>query len=247
MTIPSGYTALACGPRRALVRDDLVPVLGPWLLRAPLSPPPGATVLGGGRGATFRVALERGGAVIRFGRRGGIIGRFVREWYLDLSPRPWRELGASVIARRRGAPVPEVLAVGVHGWGVYRSVVVTDEIAGATTAFAALEAAAPGLARGAIAHAAGVAVARLHAAGVVHPDLNLTNVLVGREGATIVDLDRARVYAGAVAARTRLRSLRRLARSARKLDPVGAVVDAHVCSMFHAAYGEAARSDVCAP
>jgi 3-deoxy-D-manno-octulosonic acid kinase len=239
MTVPHGYTALAIGTRRALVRDELVPWLGAWLLRTPLAPPAGATSITGGRGATFRVVLADGeGAVVRFGRRGGIVARIIRTRYAGLRPRPWRELAVTLEARRRGAPVPEVLAACVHGWGLYRSAVVTRELPGVTPAFDALHAATSTDAREAVARAVGRAVAGLHAAGVAHADLNLSNVLVQGGEAAVVDLDRARLNPPGLGGRLRRRSLRRLARSARKLDPTGRVIDADVVRAFHRAYDD---------
>jgi 3-deoxy-D-manno-octulosonic acid kinase len=90
-----------------------------------------------------------------------------------------------------------------------------------------------------VAGAAGRAVARLHAAGVIHPDLNLGNILVGDGDASIVDLDRARIGRGPLVAWRRSRSLRRLERSARKLDPGGTLVGGDVRSRFHEAYARA--------
>jgi 3-deoxy-D-manno-octulosonic acid kinase len=238
MTVPPGFTALAVGSRRALVRDDLVPTLGAWLLRSPLAPPAGGVPLDAGRGAAFRFPLADGGAaVVRFGRRGGIVGRLVQTSYAGLRPRPWRELAVTLGARARGAPVPDVIAACVHGWGLYRSAVVTTELGGVATAIAALRAASGPAARQDIARAAGAAVARLHAAGVAHADLNLTNVVVGDGATTVLDLDRAWLARGALSALVRRRSLRRLARSARKLDPDGTVVDAAVVRAFRDGYG----------
>jgi 3-deoxy-D-manno-octulosonic acid kinase len=235
MTVPPGYTVLADGARRAVVRDDLVPALAAWLLTAPLAPPAEATPIGGGRGAAFRVP-SAGGIVVRFGRRGGAIARLVRDRYLDVRPRPWRELAVSIAARERGAPVPEVLAACVHGWGAYRSAIVTRELPGVAPILAALAAVPPGESRAAVAAAAGVAVARLHRAGVVHADLNLSNIVVGDDVAAIVDLDRARLRTRGLGPRIRERSLRRLRRSLAKLDPDGALVDPDVRRRFHDAY-----------
>jgi 3-deoxy-D-manno-octulosonic acid kinase len=232
VTPPAGYTALAHGARRAVIRDDLVPLLGPWLLAASLGPPAGAVALDGGRGAAFRVPVGEGrSGVVRFGRRGGFVARFVREAYAGLRPRPWRELAVTIAARGRGAPVPEVLAGCVHGWLVYRSAIVTAEIAEA-----ALVASPDGPARCAVARRAGVAIAQLHDAGVAHADLNLTNVLVSAHTCAIVDLDRARLAAGRLGRSVRARSLRRLRRSASRLDPEGRVVGADVVRAFHEAY-----------
>jgi 3-deoxy-D-manno-octulosonic acid kinase len=239
MKVPRGYTALAVGSRRALVRDDLVPSLGAWLLRSPLVPPAAGAPLDAGRGAAFRFPLPGGSAaVVRFGRRGGIVGRIVRTWYAGLRPRPWRELAVTLGARGRGAPVPDVIAACVHGWGVYRSAVVTAELPGVATAIAALHAAVGPAARQEIAHAAGAAVARLHAAGVAHADLNLTNVVVGGGATTVVDLDRAWLARRTLPDFVRRRSLRRLARSARKLDPGGRLVDGAVVRAFREGYAD---------
>jgi len=237
VTPPAGYAWLADGPRRAVIRDDLVGVFAPWLLAPELAPPAGAERLGTGRGAAYRVHIAGAPpAVVRIGRRGGAVGRLVRETYLGVRPRPWRELAVSLAARRNGAPVPEVLAVRVDGWMAYRSAIVTAEIPDARTAIEALRGAEPD-ARVRIARAAGVAVARLHDAGVQHADLNLTNILVGAGGGTIVDLDRARVVPGSLGGGARRRNLARLCRSAKKLDPSGELIDRQTREAFDRAYG----------
>ncbi|HEU4457367.1 MAG TPA: lipopolysaccharide kinase InaA family protein, partial [Longimicrobium sp.] len=70
---------------------------------------------------------------------------------------------------------------------------------------------------------AGEQVGRMHAAGVAHPDLNLRNLIVspgapGEPGVLhLIDFDRARAGTGPVPPARRIRDLRRLARSARKL------------------------------
>jgi 3-deoxy-D-manno-octulosonic acid kinase len=245
MKLPAGYTALRAGARRAIVRDDLVSRLGSWLIRVPLAPPANAVPIAGGRGGAFRLPLgEDRAVVVRLGRRGGALGRIVHSRYLGLRPRPWRELAVSLAARQAGAPVPVVAAACVHGWGLYRSAVVTEEIPGVITAIEALRRARDVAARATVAAAAGAAVARLHAAGVIHPDLNLANILVGAGGATIVDLDRARLRHRPLGRHSRRRALARLARSARKLDPASMVVDAETARRFHEAYaGAEARCD----
>jgi len=237
VTPPAGYTWLADGPRRAVIRDDLVAALAPWLLAPELGPPAGAERLGAGRGAAYRVRIAGApSAVVRIGRRGGALGRLVRETYLGMRPRPWRELAVSLAARLKGAPVPEVLAARVDGWIAYRSAIVTAEIPDARTAVEALRG-AEGEARLRIARAAGAAVARLHDAGVQHADLNLTNILVTENGGTIVDLDRARVVPGSLGGSARRRNLARLCRSAKKLDPSGALIDRETRQAFDRAYG----------
>jgi tRNA A-37 threonylcarbamoyl transferase component Bud32 len=246
VTVPPGYTALTTRSRRAVVRDDLVPVLGSWLLAAPLGPPADATPIDGGRGGAFRVRLrDDARAVMRFGRRGGAVARVVREWYVGLRPRPWRELAVTLTARARGAPVPEVVAACVHGWGAYRSAIVTIELPNVTPLLTALATAPAGEARHAIARAASAAVARLHHAGVVHPDLHLGNIVIGHDGAAILDLDRARIRGTPLMGKPRERSLRRLARSVRRLDPAGATIDAATARAFHDGYRQTLAEAAC--
>jgi 3-deoxy-D-manno-octulosonic acid kinase len=238
----TGYTLVASGARRALIRDDLVGALAPWLVAPILAVPADAVAVGTGRGAAYRVRLPGvPPAVLRLGRRGGLVARVIGETYLGLRPRPWREVACTLAARAAAAPVPEVLAARVDGWLAYRSAVLTAEVPDARTAIEAL-AAAPPAERPAIAAAVARAVAALHAAGVAHPDLNLTNVLVGRDAATIVDLDRARACRGGLGASARRRSVARLCRSARKLDPDGGAIDAETARAFHETYARAAGS-----
>ena len=226
--MPAGYDLLHAGTVRAAIRRDLVPALGPWLLAPELALPDGAEPIASGRGPAYRVALDGGGrAIVRIYRRGGLIARVVHETYLGLRPRPLRELALTVEARRRGVAAAEVLAARVDGRLVYRGALVTAEVPDAATLVDALGRAADAAARGGLAAAAGRAVAALHAAGVFHADLNLTNLLVhpDPEGVrvTLLDFDRAWLGPPPLGASARRRNLRRLLRSAAKLDPAGAV------------------------
>ena len=129
----------------------------------------------------------------------------------------------------------------MEGWIAYRGALVTAEVPAAATLVEALRAAPDVAARRALAAAAGRAVASLHAAGVFHADLNLTNLLVhpGNDGPSIVllDFDRARLQATPLAARVRRRNLKRLARSLAKLDPTGALAGDAERQAFRLAYG----------
>jgi 3-deoxy-D-manno-octulosonic acid kinase len=224
----------------AAIRRDLEPALAPWLLAPRLEPPPGAERLRGGRGGGWRVDLPGvGRAVVRVYRRGGLAARFSRDRYLGVRPRPLRELIATVEARRRGVPAVEVLAARVDGWLVYRGALVTREVPAAVTLIEALYAAPDAGARGALAAAAGRAVATMHAAGVFHADLNLTNLLVqpgGDGGIVLIDFDRARVRAAPLGPGARRRNLRRLARSLAKLDGSRGVIGPEERRAFLAAY-----------
>jgi 3-deoxy-D-manno-octulosonic acid kinase len=240
VTAPSGYTALAERGVRALVRTDLVGTLAPWLLATPFAVPRGSEQLDGGRGAVWRLTLPDGvHAVLRCYRRGGFAARLVRETYLGLHARPFRELMVTMEARRRGVAAPEVLAARVEGRLAYRGAIVTAEVTGTVTMLEALRQAADGARRQALASGAGHVVAAMHRAGVSHADLNLTNLLTPARGAvevTVLDFDRARLASGPLGPRARRRNLRRLARSLRKLDPGGRLAAAEDVAAFHAAY-----------
>jgi len=242
VTVPSAYEVVGAAPVRAAIRRDLVPVLGPWLLARRLEIPPDAAPIASGRGAAFRITFPGGHRmVLRLYRRGGFLARLVRETYLGLQPRPLRELALTVEVRRRGVPAAEVLAARVEGGITYRGALVTAEVPAAATLVEALRAAPDVAARRALAAATGRAIASLHAAGVFHADLNLTNLLVhpGEDGPGVVllDFDRARLRATPLPIRVRRRNLRRLARSLAKLDPTGALAGEAERQAFRLAYG----------
>jgi len=239
--VPAGYELLTSAGVRAAVRADLVPALAPWLLAPRLDVPPGAEPLGTGRGAAYRVELPGGlRAVLRVYRRGGAIARVVRETYFGIRPRPLRELAVTEEARRRGVAAAEVLAARVEGRLAYRGALLTAEVPAAATLLEALRRAADARARRALAAATGRAIRTLHAAGVFHADLNLTNILVhpvpDGAGVALLDFDRARLRDQPLGAGARRRNLRRLARSLAKFDPDGRLVGPEERRAFSAAY-----------
>jgi 3-deoxy-D-manno-octulosonic acid kinase len=239
--LPSAYTPVGRGRVRAAIRRDLVDLIAPWLAAPHLQLPAGAQPLAGGRGATYRVALAGGpDVVVRLYRRGGLAARFARDRYLGVRPRPLRELAVTNEVRRRGVPTVEVVAARVEGRVAYRGALVTVAVPQARTLIDALRAAGDVAARSALATAAGRAVATMHAAGVFHADLNLTNLLVhpGPTGdeVLVLDFDRARLLARPLPLVARRRNLARMARSLRKLDPAGGLVGDAERAAFHAAY-----------
>ncbi|MGH7804285.1 MAG: lipopolysaccharide kinase InaA family protein, partial [Candidatus Binatia bacterium] len=176
--------------------------------------------IAGGRGGTSSVQTPRGRVVLRPYRRGGAV-RWLGSTFFGFRPRPFREFWTLLSAWRRGLPVVEpVAAIVERGLGpVYRGWLVTIEVSGAEP-----------LSQWIRTHPVGAAIAplaaglrRIHGAGLRHPDLNLGNVLV-REGPSLLflDFDRARLEGRPLGDSHRRSALRRLRRSARKLDPEGA-------------------------
>lgn len=245
MTLPPAYTLLRAGAVRAAVRRDLADSLRDWLLAPELHTPAGAEPIAGGRNAAWRLRLPDGAAaVLRRYRRGGFFARWVTETYVDRPWRPLRELAVTAEARARGAAVPEVLAARVEGRLLYRGAILTAEVPQATPLLDALAATRDGGARATLARSAGAAVGSLHAAGVVHADLNCGNILchpaTAAGGATVIDLDRASLRAAPLGVRRRRRALRRLRRSLAKLDPRGEQAGPDTIAAFRAGYAERA-------
>ncbi len=184
---------------------------------------------GGGRGAHPIVQLAAGERVlIREYRRGGALRHLNQATYF-VPNRALDELRVTVVAHKRGVSVPHVVAAVERRAGIgYRATFVTRWIDGARDLAAWVTAAGPE-SSSTVMRAAGAEVARMHRAGIAHPDLNLRNLLVearataNSPGITIIDFDRAILGESPISARRRARDLRRLARSARKLaTPIGA-------------------------
>jgi 3-deoxy-D-manno-octulosonic acid kinase len=180
--------------------------------------------ISGGRAPHPIIPLEDGGrAVVRRYLRGGAMRHLNHDRYF-LGHRAFAEALATERVRTAGVNAPEVLAAAECRTGAlgYTARLATRWIAHGREGAAWLQDAAPA-ARGAVLTLAGRQIARMHAAGVAHPDLNLRNLLIVEPpGATapvvhLLDFDRARLYPVAVPARRRARDLERLGRSARKL------------------------------
>jgi len=209
---------------------------------------PGAVRLEG-RGAAWRIAGPGGDWVVRHYRRGGAVARWLGDRYLRLGePRPLRELRASEAVRARGIETPEVLAAAIYPAGVFyrgdiavRYVPASRDLAAVLFGTEAVEAE-----RCAAMEAAGRLVRALHEAGVVHPDLNLKNVLIAGPAsaprAILLDLDRCAAGDG-VGAGGRARMIARFHRSLAKWERrTGRRVAEAVRAAFRHGYEEGAMA-----
>jgi 3-deoxy-D-manno-octulosonic acid kinase len=182
-----------------------------WQARGPLPRP------AGGRGGALRVDTPAGPAILRPYRRGGFIARFNHDryaWQGEDATRPFREYALLQVMRERGLPVPEPLAAAYRRSGLwYRGALLTGEIADATTLAQRLVDAPSAIDWALV----GRTVARFHAAGFPHPDLNAHNVLFAGGHCHLVDFDR-----GAAAAPDAGWIDANLARLRRSLDKLGA-------------------------
>lgn len=173
-----------------------------------------------GRGATLYTRLDSTPAVLRHYRRGGAVRHVMEDrygWRGLRATRAWREL--VLLARLEGAslPVPRPIAARIRRTGplapFYRADLLSERIAGTRTLAQCLASAAlPESTWREI----GATIARFHAAGVEHADLNAHNILLGADSAVyLVDFDRGRFRRRT--GRWCERNLRRLRRSLDKL------------------------------
>lgn len=177
----------------------------------------------GGRGVVVVAPFGTGGrVVVRPYRRGGWMRLVNEKTYWGVSPRSFRELECLVALKQRGVPVVEPVGAAVRwrGWWSYEAWLVTRYVEQSQTLWSWFASDPGGEHRRAGLDAVARAVAELHRAGAYHPDLNLQNILVRSAGgaveAWLVDLDGAIIRSSRTDAR---RSLARMRRSARKLDP----------------------------
>lgn len=145
----------------------------------------------GGRGATWFIVRDDTDWVLRRYRRGGRV-QFLGDRYLwpgSVSrTRPFRECRYLAEMAERGLPVPRPVAARVERRGlIYRGDLITERVPAARPLSGWLPAdtaAAPW-------EAVGQVLARFHAAGAAHPDLNAHNILIGPDAAVhLIDFDR---------------------------------------------------------
>jgi 3-deoxy-D-manno-octulosonic acid kinase len=170
----------------------------------------------GGRGTAWFVDHGAERWVLRHYRRGGFMSRVSEDRYLwmgEPSVRAFAEYRLLADLRERGLPVPVPLGARYQRYGLrYRCDLITRRICGAASVSGAL-ADAP-LSEDTW-RQIGFTIARFHAAGVDHADLNAHNVLLDARGTvSIVDFDRGRLRTDGAWAR---RNLTRLHRSLVKI------------------------------
>ncbi|MHC4599279.1 MAG: lipopolysaccharide kinase InaA family protein [Planctomycetota bacterium] len=223
------FTRLKLGRARVIVRDDFRPHLEGLKLHEPSFRPPPSSVMYQGRGEVFALPVPEwkgGRAVVRHYHHGGLSGIFFRRWFVGPS-RAVREFLTADEAYRAGVPtVRPLAAITFRFFGpFYRALFVSEEIKGGRDLFAVAEASrfgeAPPLKR--VSMAAARAVRKMHDLGFYHADLNLKNILVAEEGAraAILDWDLASRRPAPLERELRIRNLRRLDRSVRKIASGG--------------------------
>jgi 3-deoxy-D-manno-octulosonic acid kinase len=148
-----------------------------------------------GRGTTLFVRAPQRRLALRHYRRGGLVGKLVRDAYLWLGERrtrPFREWYLTYHLRRHGLPVPAPVAARYRRSGAtYTGDLITERIDGARSLAARL-------AEGSVPLADWVAVGRclrrFHEFGAFHADLNAHNILFdAADKVWVLDFDRGRL------------------------------------------------------
>lgn len=182
-----------------------------WVARGALAE------LAGGRGSVWVLRTDTGDDwILRHYRRGGFAARVSDDRYVWMgaaATRSFREWRLLADLHRRGLPVPAPVAARFERQGLsYRADIMTVRLPHARTLAAAIEA---GPLDAATWQQTGRTIARFHAAGVHHADLNANNIVLADGAVYVLDFDRGRVRARgawetAVLARLK-RSLQKLA------------------------------------
>ena len=224
--VPSGYERLLLGHAIAVARSDVAQSVRRSLVSADgtrctmheyAARHPAARVIQG-REAAYAVPLppprntER--VVVRHNRHGGLFRSLTGDRFLSPTRAPY-ELEISLELAKRAVPTPQVVAYALYppGGVFQRADVCTREVPDAHDLAHVLSGHNP-VERSAALLAAARLVAALSLAGARHHDLNAKNVLVARDGAYVLDVDR--VTLGGRTESLLDANLARLARSLRK-------------------------------
>lgn len=197
--------------------------------------------IGGGRGGVAFLDSPVGACVLRHYRRGGWMRPLLGDRYLwsgRNQSRGFAEFRLLAELRARGLPVPAPMAARCRRHGAwYTADLITRAIEGVATltdVIAAHRFDAP------LAERVGALVARFHAAGVDHADLNAHNILVAGDALWLVDFDRGELRVGGTA--WKLGNLARLKRSLLKVgacDHDEAALDREIWSPLMRGYQRA--------
>ncbi len=169
----------------------------------------------GGRSAAWFVTIRHLQGVLRQYRRGGLAAKILRTEYVWTGlakTRAFAEFALLGRMYRAGLPVPQPIAARVFRKGLflYEAALLTVRIPDARPLALTTDAT--------LWAQAGREIARMHAFGVWHADLNVYNIMVDAEDQIwLIDFDRSRY--GGINQGLRTENLSRLLRSIRKVVP----------------------------
>lgn len=149
----------------------------------------------GGRGSVLFIRDGERHWVLRHYKRGGLVGKVLTDQYLWTgaeATRCFREWRLLAHMHGLGLPVPIPVAARYKRSGlIYRADLLTVEIPGARTLTQRLQQVSLNTSMW---QRIGIALARFHAIGVYHADLNANNIVFdGDDAVHVLDFDRGRV------------------------------------------------------
>jgi tRNA A-37 threonylcarbamoyl transferase component Bud32 len=151
---------------------------------------------GSGRGSSWFVQTNQAAFVLRHYRRGGWVGKFLKDTYLIEPMTQTRAMKEYALLERlfiKGLPVPRPCAARAVRTGVgYRADILIERIPDARNLVEILG--QTGALSSSLWCEVGRVIARFHQNGVDHADLNAHNILVdSKEKVWVIDLDKSRV------------------------------------------------------
>jgi 3-deoxy-D-manno-octulosonic acid kinase len=180
------FDAAACAGARPDAR---------WFEAAHWSRQGGAEKRTGGRGGVAFVETPAGACVLRHYHRGGLAARVSADRYFWSGAgrtRAFREFRLLDHIVRAGLPAPAPVAAHYERHGIaYVADLLVRRIPGTQTL---AERVARGALDAALARRVGETIARFHASGAYHADLNAHNILIDEQGGVwLIDFDRGRL------------------------------------------------------
>lgn len=197
----------------------------------------------GGRGYTLIIGDGRQEFVLRHYRRGGLIGRVVRDSYVWLDENRTRSFAEWRLLHKlakRGLPVPvPAVARYCRKGPVYSADIITVRVPGIRPLSVRLAAGSGGPE---FWQALGRAICRFHDEGVNHADLSSHNIQLDEQGAMwLLDFDQAKLLQPGSWRQKNLARLHRSLQKIRRLNP-GVRYNEKDWEQFLAGYFQASRS-----
>lgn len=163
----------------------------------------------GGRNAAWFISYRGQEAVLRHYKRGGLIAKFIKQYYVYTGAertRSWAEYRILLHLHNKSVPVPKPLAARWQRRFLgYKAAIIVARIPNALPIAHQLE--------NVCAKTVAIAVKQMHDARVWHADLNVFNILIdARQQIHLIDFDKAQLLP-VVTPKQRQNNLRRLQRS----------------------------------
>ena len=178
-----------------------------------------ATAHSEGRSTVWRVQVQKGCWLLKHYWRGGLVARWVsrRYWFFGFgSTRMIREYRLIADLYDAGLPVPRPVAALTqrHLILFYSGSLLTEYLEGSQSLASRIRS---GAANETPWEAVGAMIRRFHDEGVIHNDLNASNILIGPDQIYLIDFDKGRRVTGSSDTIWKEINLRRLRRSLDKL------------------------------